>query len=140
MNVTPADKKSFVTHGEFDVKIAPPEMIAVPVNASAIGRHVIEKAYHGGLKGAALGEMLTAGQPQRGEAAYVALESFEGALDGRSGGFALAHFGEMDGGSEELRIDIVPGSGTCELSGIRGQLSIRREGGKHYYTLTYWMA
>lgn len=122
------------------MKIAPPEMIAVPPNASAIGRHMIEKAYRGGLSGRALGEMLTAGQPQRGEAAYVALESFEGALDGRAGSFSLAHFGEMDVGSEELRIGIVPGSGTGELSGIRGQLSIRREGGKHYYTLTYWMA
>ena len=62
----------------------------------------------------------------------------KGALDGIAGGFALAHLGEMDAESEELRIGIVPGSGTGELLGIRGQLLIRREGDKHYYTLTYW--
>jgi hypothetical protein len=138
MNVAPSDKESYVAVGEFDVKIAAPEMIAVPANASAIGRHAIEKAYHGGLNGRALGEMLSAGQPQAGEATYVALESFEGTLDGKSGGFALAHSGEMDAGSEALRIGIVPGSGTGELAGIRGHLTIRREAGKHSYALTYW--
>jgi hypothetical protein len=122
------------------VKIAPPHAIAVPANAPGVGRHVLEKAYHGGLNGLALGEMLTAGQLQQGQATYIALESFDGTLDGRSGGFALAHLGEMDAGSEEMRIGIVPGSGTGELSGIRGQLLIHREAGKHYYTLTYWIA
>jgi hypothetical protein len=140
VSTAPLDKKSFVATGEFDVKIATPHMIVVPANASAIGRHVLEKTYHGGLNGRALGEMLTAGQPQQGQATYVALESFEGVLDGKAGGFALAHLGEMDAGSEALRIGIVPGSGTGELSAIRGQLLIRREAGKHYYTLTYWTA
>jgi len=138
MITAPLDKTAFVAAGEFDVKIATPQMIAVPANASAIRRHVVEKEYHGGLNGRALGEMLSAGLPQQGQATYVALESFEGALDGIAGGFALAHLGEMDAGSEELRIGIVPGSGTGELLGIRGQLLIRREGDKHYYTLTYW--
>ncbi|CAB3798128.1 DUF3224 domain-containing protein [Paraburkholderia fynbosensis] len=140
MSTAQSDKHSFVATGEFDVKIAPPHMIAVPANASAIGRHALEKAYRGGLNGRAQGEMLSAGQPQQGEATYVALESFDGTLDGKTGGFALAHLGEMDAGGEELRIGIVPGSGTGELAGIRGQLLIRREAGKHYYTLTYWRA
>lgn len=140
MTTAPLDKESSVAAGEFDVKIAAPHLIDVPPNASTIGRHVLEKTYHGALNGLAVGEMLTAGQPQQGQAMYVALESFEGTLDGRAGGFALAHFGEMDAGSEELRIRIVPGSGTGELSGIRGQMLIRREDGKHYYTLTYWTA
>lgn len=56
--------------------------------------------------------MLSAGEPQAGEAVYTALESFSGTLDGRSGGFALAHFGQVDAGVKELRIVIVPGSGT----------------------------
>jgi hypothetical protein len=138
MSIAPSDNKTFVAVGEFDVKIASPEMIAVPANGAAIGRHMLEKAYRGGLNGRALGEMLTAGLPQQGQASYVALESFEGELDGRSGGFALAHLGEMDAGGEELRVGIVPGSGTRELSGIRGHLVIRRNAGKHHYTLTYW--
>jgi hypothetical protein len=140
VSATPSDKPTSVATGEFDVKIAPPALIAVPSNAAPIGRHVLEKTYHGALNGQASGEMLTAGQPRQGEATYVAIESFEGALDGKSGGFALAHFGEMDAGGESLSVQIVPGSGTGELARIRGTLQIRRESGKHYYTLTYWTA
>ncbi|WP_240648263.1 DUF3224 domain-containing protein [Pararobbsia silviterrae] len=135
-----SDKVSRVAEGEFDVKIAAPEQIDVASNTASIGRHAIEKTYHGGLTGRAFGQMLSAGQPQKGEASYVAIESFEGALDGQSGGFALAHFGEMDAGSEALQIGIVPGSGSGALAGIRGHLQIRRGGGKHTYTLTYWIA
>ncbi|WP_176079869.1 DUF3224 domain-containing protein [Paraburkholderia tropica] len=94
-------------------------------------------AYHGGLTGRSLGEMLSAGNPSLLQAAYVAIESFEGALDGKRGSFALAHLGEMDAEGEELRICIVPGSGAGELTGLRGNLQIRREGAKHHYTLTY---
>ncbi|WP_312847794.1 DUF3224 domain-containing protein [Burkholderia gladioli] len=140
VNLALSDSPSSVATGGFDVKISPPEPVAVAPGASAIGRHAIEKTYHGGLAGHSLGEMLSAGQPQQGKAGYVAIESFEGTLDGRSGGFALAHLGEMDAGSEFLRIGIVPGSGTGELAGIKGQLQIRREAGRHDYTLTYWMA
>ena len=126
-----------VAVGGFAVKIGAPDLIAVPEGASPIGRHLLEKEYDGGLQGRAVGEMLTSGQPQAGEATYVAIESFAGMLDGRKGGFALAHFGQMHAGSEELRVSITPGSGTGELSGIHGELLIRREAGKHYYTLNY---
>lgn len=137
MNAGSSNADSSVATGEFAVKIGPPDLISVPDGASPIGRHGLEKEYRGDLQGRALGEMLTSGQPQAGEATYVAIESFVGSLDGRNGGFALAHFGRMHAGSEELRIDISPGSGTGELFGIRGELLIRREAGKHYYTLNY---
>jgi hypothetical protein len=137
VSVASSNAESLVAVGEFDVKIGAPDMIPVPTGASAVGRHALEKEYHGGLKGHAFGEMLTAGQPQLGEATYVALESFSGTLNGRVGGFALAHLGQMSAGSEELRISIAPGSGTGELAGIRGELLIRRESGTHHYTLNY---
>jgi len=128
---------SSIAVGEFDVKIGAPDLIPVPSDAPAIGRHTLEKEYHGDLKGRATGEMLTSGRPQAGEATYVAIESFVGTLAGRDGGFALAHFGQMSAGREELRISISPGSGTGELSGIQGELVIRREAGKHHYRLNY---
>lgn len=136
MSTANSDADDLVAEGEFDVKIEVPELIPVPTSASPIGRHVLRKVYDGGLKGQSTGEMLTAGQPQRGEAAYVALESFVGTLAGRAGGFALAHLGTMQAGDNALSIRIAPGSGTGELAGIRGEMLIRREAGKHYYTLT----
>lgn len=137
MDAGSSSADSSVAVGEFDVKIGAPDMIPVPDGASPIGRHVLEKEYRGGLLGHATGEMLTSGQPKIGEATYVAIESFVGTLEGRKGGFALAHFGQMHAGGEELRISISPGSGTGELSGIQGELLIRRESGKPYYTLNY---
>lgn len=137
MNAASSSAGFAVAVGGFAVKIGAPERVPVPEGASPIGRHVLEKDYDGGLQGRAVGEMLTSGQPQAGEAAYVAIESFAGTLDGRTGGFALAHYGQMHAGSEELRVSITPGSGTGELAGISGELLIRRDAGKHEYTLNY---
>jgi hypothetical protein len=135
----PSEKKTITVTGEFDVRIAPPHAIDVPPNGPRMGRHAMDKVYHGALNGLARGEMLTAGKLQQGQATYVALESFEGTLDGMSGGFALAHLGHMDAGSDALSVSIVPGSGSGALAEIRGELEIVREDGKHTYTLTYWM-
>lgn len=99
---------------------------------------MFEKTYRGQLQGRSFGEMLSAGEPYQGGAAYAALESFEGTLDGKAGRFVLAHSGEMDNGGEELRIRIVPGSGTGGFMGLRGHMQIRHDAGRHYYTLTCW--
>lgn len=137
MNTASPNIGASVATGEFTVKIGAPVAVDVPAHASAIGRHTLEKDYRGALQGHARGEMLAAGQPSSGEAAYVAIESFVGSLDGRSGGFTLSHFGQMHAGDEVLRIRVVPGSGTGELAGIDGELAIRREPGKHSYTFSY---
>lgn len=61
-------------------------------------------------------------------------------LGGKAGSFALAHRAEMNEGHDALQVSIVPGSGTHELVGIRGELQIKGDAGKHHYTLTYWIA
>jgi hypothetical protein len=44
----------------------------------------------------------------------------------------------MTRGAQQLAIDIVPDSGTAELKGIAGSMTIRIEaGGKHFYELSY---
>ncbi|HLO93303.1 MAG TPA: DUF3224 domain-containing protein [Burkholderiaceae bacterium] len=123
--------------GTFKVSIQPPQMMASPEGGPAQGRRALEKQFEGGLQGRSLGEMLAAGQPQQGEAAYVALESFLGTLQDRAGGFALAHLGLMHAGQQDLRIAVVPGSGTGALQGITGELTLRIEGGVHHYELVY---
>jgi hypothetical protein len=134
---SPSEVALSVATGDFDVKINAPEILSVPEGASPIGRHALEKTFHGGLQGRSVGEMLSAGQPRSGEASYVAIESFFGTLDGRPGGFALAHLGTMHAGGESLQISVVPGSGTGALAGIEGELTIQRHDGKHDYTLKY---
>ena len=126
--------------GQFDVKIGPPEPMDTPADGPAIMRRRLDKTYRGDLQGTALGEMVFAGRPPAGEAAYTALESFSGTLHGRRGGLALAHLGVMHAGGQEVRIQIVPGSGTGELAGIHGELLLRIESGVHHYTLNYQLA
>ena len=122
--------------GSFEVKTAP-----LPADdataATSIGRYSLDKVYRGDLEGAAAGEMLGAGNPATGTAGYVALEHVTGTLHGKSGSFALQHFGTMQGGTFDLKVLVVPGSGTGDLEGIAGTVTIIIAGGKHSYTLEY---
>lgn len=123
--------------GSFEVKIEPPQALSSPADGASLFKRSMSKQYSGDLTGSAIGEMQFAGQPQVGEAAYTALESFVGQLQGRKGSFAMAHLGLMSGGKQDLRIAIVPGSGLGELAGISGELLLRIEGGTHFYELNY---
>jgi hypothetical protein len=67
----------------------------------------------------------------------VAIERVTGALHGRSGTFVLQHTGTMAGGEQHLSITIVPGSGTGELVGIAGSMTIAIADGVHSYELAY---
>ncbi|MCV2369957.1 DUF3224 domain-containing protein [Roseateles oligotrophus] len=123
--------------GGFEVKIGPPEALSGPVGGAPLFKRSLRKQYSGDMTGSAIGEMQMAGQPQIGEAAYTALESFVGELQGRKGSFALAHLGLMSAGKQDLRISVVPGSGLGELAGISGELILRIEAGVHFYELNY---
>lgn len=121
--------------GTFEVKITP------AANDSAdgvtLGRMTVAKQFSGPLTATSQGDMLTGAGTVAGSAAYVLIERVTGSLDGRAGSFALAHLGVMDRGKPELRVTIVPDSGSGGLAGISGTLVIRIEGGKHYYDLDY---
>ena len=58
-------------------------------------------------------------------------------LDGRKGSFLLQHSGSMNRGVPTLSIMVVPDSGTDELAGSRGTLSINIIDGKHFYDFIY---
>lgn len=125
--------------GSFDVKMTP--MAADDALAgSAIGRYSMVKDYHGDLEATAKGEMLAAGDPKTGNAGYVAIEEVKGTLNGHAGSFALQHIGVMEKGGTKLSVEVVPGSGTGQLAGIAGTLTITIAGGKHSYRLDYTLA
>ena len=61
-----------------------------------------------------------------------------GTLKGRAGSFVLQHTGIMAQGVPELTISVVPDSGTGQLKGITGKMTIIiAAGGKHSYDLEY---
>jgi hypothetical protein len=122
--------------GAFDVKITP-LALGGPAEDAALGRMSIEKQFHGDLEATGKGQMLTAATDVKGSAAYVAMERVSGTLHGRSGAFALVHRGTMDRGEPRLEVTVVPDSGTGQLAGLAGRLTIVIAGGKHSYDLEY---
>jgi hypothetical protein len=126
--------------GTFDVKVVPVDVSDIGKQAG-IGRMTIDKVWSGDLSGASKGEMLTSLTPSTGAMGYVALELVTGKLDGRSGSFYFIHNATMnknDPKSGVMQITVLAGSGTGELSGLRGTLNIVIDGaGKHSYTFDY---
>jgi Protein of unknown function (DUF3224) len=118
--------------GSFEVKMAP-----LPTDAPTLGRMSLDKTYHGDLEAVSKGEFLSAGTPGSGSAGYVAMERVNGKLDGKSGTFALQHSGSMNRGAVHYSVTVVPGTGTEELAGLEGKLSITIVDGKHFYDLEY---
>jgi hypothetical protein len=98
----------------------------------------LTKTFAGDLTGTSKGDMWTAETAVQGSAGAVAIEKVEGTLNGRHGAFTLLHQGTMRRGGEfQLRIVVVPESGTGELAGLAGTMAIRIEKGTHFYDFDY---
>lgn len=123
--------------GSFDVKMTPQKPDNPVEEAANIARMTGDKQWHGDLEGTSKVEMLSAGDP-RNSAVYVALERVTGTLKGRSGSFVLHHTGIMNRGNPTLTILVAPDSGTGQLTGITGKVTINiAPDGKHSYDFEY---
>lgn len=129
--------KDKVVEGKFDVDLNPVEVHMPASDSLKPGRMTIDKTFHGPLSASSKGEMLSVMTDVPGSAGYVAMEIVTGTLDGKTGTFALQHFGVMDNGKDSLVLKVVPDSGTDELTGLSGDMQIIREGGEHSYVFTY---
>ncbi|MDB4891552.1 MAG: hypothetical protein JWL61_3407 [Gemmatimonadetes bacterium] len=119
----------------FDVKVIPqPQDDAA---GGPFGRLFLDKKFHGPLDATSKGQMLAARTAVEGSAGYVAMEIVSGTLDGRKGTFMFQHGGSMSRGATTLSVTIVPDSGTEELIGIAGRMTIIIADGKHSYELEY---
>jgi uncharacterized protein DUF3224 len=122
--------------GSFEVSLEPLSNAEVSSDA-LLGRLLLNKKFIGDLAASARGQMLSAGTTTRGSAGYVAIDQVTGTLDGRKGSFLLQHSGSMQRGVPSLSIRVVPDSGTDELAGLTGTLSINVVDGKHFYDFLY---
>jgi Protein of unknown function (DUF3224) len=124
--------------GPFDVKMTPQDD---KLN-DGVARMILDKQYHGDLDGNSKGQMLAAGSA-KSSGVYVAIETFTGTLQGgsgekKTGGFSLHHTGIMTKNSPSLSINVVPDSGTGQLAGISGKMTINiTPDGKHTYDFEY---
>ncbi|NCT82340.1 MAG: DUF3224 domain-containing protein [Comamonadaceae bacterium] len=120
--------------GEFSVGMTARDAEA---DSPAIGRMLLDKQYLGELQARGAGQMLATHGGVAGSAAYVALETVTGTLQGREGSFALVHHGRMERGQPTLLITVVPDSGTGALTGLSGRMGIRVEGHRHFYDFEF---
>lgn len=122
--------------GPFEVQLVPVGE-ADKAAGSTLGTISLDKKYHGDLEATAKGTMLTAGTDVKGSAGYVAIERVTGTLNGRGGSFVLQHSGRLTRGVPEQNITVVPDSGTGQLVGLTGKLTVIIESGKHSYDFEY---
>ena len=114
-----------ITEGTFTVSGfagVPVAQDGEPVStALAVGVATMVKQYSGGVDGRSTTLFTSAFDPERGVGTYVAMESFEGRLDGRTGTFNFVHAASTHGADRyDEHFTVVPSSGTGELAGITG--------------------
>ncbi|MFC6009468.1 DUF3224 domain-containing protein [Nocardia lasii] len=114
-----------------DLVPQPPIVTGMPVGVSTM-----TKAYAGEIEGISATLFTAAFDMSTGAGTYFAMESFEGALNGRAGTFNFVH-SATTGGTDRTHefFHIVPGSGTGELTGITGTgaLYVDAEGGHNIW-------
>jgi hypothetical protein len=129
--------KNMTATGTFEVKLKPQTDDA---GDPTVGRMSIDKEFHGDLEATSNGQMLAVRGDVKGSAGYVAMERVVGTLAGKTGTFALQHTGTMNRGVPEQSVTVVPDSGTADLVGLSGKMTIKIADGKHSYELDYTLA
>ena len=119
-----------IARGSFEITMTPGEGVF-----EGTGRFDFVKTWSGDLTAQGSGAMFSAGDPAVGAAGYVAIETVRGTLAGREGGFALLQRGLMDSDGVTLEYAVAPGSGTGELVGLTGTLTLDTSNG-HSWELT----
>ncbi|MFD6159645.1 DUF3224 domain-containing protein [Nocardia sp. NPDC060256] len=109
----------------------PPIDTALPVGVA----HLV-KEFDGEVTGRSSTLFTAAFDQATGTGTYVAMESFEGALNGDAGSFNFAHSATTSGTDRTAEyFVIVPASGTGALAGITGTggLSVDEAGSHHIW-------
>lgn len=104
-----------------------------------VGLAIITKAFDGQITGSSVTVFTAAFDQEAGAGTYVAMESFEGTVNGLTGTLNFAHSATTSGDDRLAEFfTIVPGSGTGELEGITGGGGLRvTADGKHEIWFDY---
>ncbi len=97
----------------------------------------ITQHYHGDIEGEAAVQFLMA-YPNDSFASIVGLQHVTGRIGGRAGSFMIQSVGTFENGAAKSNWSVVPGSGTGDLKGLRGEGSLQAEhDGTQTYTFEY---
>ena len=124
--------------GRIEVKTYEPQ----PYDEVEDGPNLVEiqvtETFTGDIEGEGVVRFLQAIR-EDGSASFVGIERVTGSIDGRQGTFLLQDAGTLEGSTVKGDWFVVPGSGTGELAGLRGEGGFEAELGQHAsITLDYW--
>ena len=125
--------------GSFEVAIEP-EPPYLEDGGLQLNLNKVEKEYSGQMTGSAQAHMLAAYTATPGSAGYVAIEHFNGTVNGIPGSLAFQHSGTMGRVEASLAVTVVPDSGAGGLAGISGTLELNGEDSGHTYVFEYEFA
>ena len=109
-----------------------------PAEGPALTRIHVEESFSGDISGAGMVEFLQAARPD-GTASFVGIERVTGTLAGREGTFLLQDAGTVQDSIVSGQWFVIPGSGTGQLAGLRGEGGFRANLGEGAQVhLDYW--
>jgi hypothetical protein len=119
------------------VNVSADEKLVDESTGTALSSGTVKRHFEGGIVGDTVAAVLIArSRPDR--LGYVATDSFTGRVGDRRGNFVFQHGGSIDRGALASFGYVVPGSGTDELSGLRGEVRIEfTPPSTHTLTLRY---
>jgi hypothetical protein len=128
------------THAEakIDVQKYEPSVYDDAADGPALVRIHVEENFAGDIEGSGVAEFLQTALTDS-EASFVGVERVTGKLGGRSGSFVFHDQGTLKEGVVSGTWFVVPGSGTGELQGLRGEGGFRAHLGQSAdVMLDYW--
>jgi hypothetical protein len=135
-----SSKPSQRTHAEAKIAVQTyePEPYDESADAPALVRIHVEERFSGDIEGAGVANFLQVSLAED-SASFVGLERVTGRVGERSGTFVLQDEGTLEGTTVSGRWFVVPGSGTAELDGLRGEGGFTAQVGEGAdVTLDYW--
>ena len=127
------------THAVAEIMVHDHQSTAVDVSAEpALSQLRLEEGFTGEMEGES---SVLALQVKLGDrsAHMVSMQRFRGKLGGREGSFVLQGSEIIEQGKISAKWSVVPGSGTGQLSGLRGEGGFEGDFGKGSTgTLDYW--
>jgi hypothetical protein len=109
-----------------------------PADGPVLTRIHVEESFDGDIAGEGVVEFLQAAEAD-GPASFVGIERVTGTVGGRTGTFLLQDAGTVQGSIVSGDWFVVPGSGTGQLAGLRGDGGFRANLGENAQVhLDYW--
>jgi len=97
----------------------------------------VTKKFHGDLDADSVARLITTTSEVEGSMGYIGVERVIGTLHGKKGTFVMQHSATMNRGVGAISVVILPDTGTGELKGISGSLSVEITPEAHKYTIDY---